>query len=88
MTREFDLEHGGEVYWVEVEFDTISVDDSFDGHLAGRVHTFEASHLEPDMETLAIISCTNGDGVDEDPCWTEGLQEAIEAHVAELDLED
>jgi hypothetical protein len=86
MTREFDLKHGGEVYWVEVEFDTISVDDSFDGHLYGRVHTFEASHREADMDSLEVVSCTDGEGAEVEP--DAGLLKAIAAHVAELDLED
>lgn len=88
MTAEFEVEHAGEAYWVEVEFDTVEVDDSFDGHLGGRVHTFKDSHREPDMDSLEVVSCTDGDGVEEDPVYTEGLMEAIEAKVRELDLED
>lgn len=87
MTREFDLEHEGEMYWVEVEFDTIRVDDSFDGHLYGRVHTFESSHREPDLDTLEVISCTDGAGEEVDPDVVPGLMKAIAGHVAELDLD-
>lgn len=85
MTREFDLEHEGEVYWVEVDFDTVEVDDSFDGHLAGRVHTFKDSHREADTDSLEVISCTDGTGEEVDP--DDALMRAIAAHVAELDLD-
>jgi hypothetical protein len=85
MTAEFDLEHGGEVYWVEVDFDTIRVDDSFDGHLAGRVHTFEASHREADIDSLEVVSCTDGEG--EEVHVDDELLAAIAQHVAEMDLD-
>jgi hypothetical protein len=86
MTREFELEHEGEAYWVEVEFRTIRVDDSFDGHLAGRVHTFEASHREADIDSLEVVSCTDGAG--EEVHVDDDLMAAIAGHVGEMDLGD
>jgi hypothetical protein len=84
MKAEFDIEHEGEVYWVEVEFETTRVDDSFDGHLAGRVHTFKGSHREPDMDTLEVVSCTDGLAYEVEP--DEGMLKAIAAKVSELDI--
>lgn len=85
---EFDLEHGGEVYWVEVEYSTIEVDDSFDGHLGGYVHTFEDSHREVDPDDWSIISCTDGEGNEVDVGLVPGLEDAIGETVRGLDVDD
>ncbi len=85
MKLEFEIEHEGETYWVEVEFETTLVDDSFDGHLAGRVHTFKGSHREPDMDSLEVVACADGDGDEVDP--PAGLLKAIARNVAEIDLD-
>lgn len=86
MTEEFEVEHKGEMYWVEVSFETHTIDDSFDGHLAGQVHTFEASHREVDIDTLEVESCTDGTGEEVDLEAAPGLRRAIEDKALELEV--
>jgi hypothetical protein len=88
MTREFEMKFEGVTYQVKVCFSRRWEDDSFDCHINGRPGTHECGHWEADIDTLQVVSCTDAEGQDEDPCWTEGLQEAIEEKVAELDCDD
>ena len=88
MRREFEVEHEGEVYWVEVEFSTHTVDDSFDGHLGGVVHTFEDSHREVDSESIEIVSCTDGEGEEVDFATSPGLDDLIVETTEHLDVDD
>jgi hypothetical protein len=76
--EQFDIEHKGECYFIEVAFETKTVDDSFDGHMAGYVYTYEASHQEIDLETYEITSCKDGDDNDVDPSTIDGLIPYIE----------
>jgi hypothetical protein len=88
MSREFEVEHHGETYWVEVEFDTIEVDDSFDGHRGGYVYTYESSHREVDPDTIEVVSCTDLDGNEVEPDIIPGLYDLIVETTSNLDVED
>ena len=86
MTAEFEVEHKGQVYWVEVEFDCHHIDDSFEGHMAGYQYTYHSSHREVDIDTLDITSCTGGDGDEVDTEEVPGLRRAIEDKALELEV--
>ena len=74
-----EIEIDGVLYMVEVEVDWERVDDSFDGHLGGRVHTFEAHHYEP--QDWEIIECVDEDAQGIDPHDVPGLVQAIAEQV-------
>lgn len=84
MTAEFELEHLGEMYWVEVSFSKAYVDDSFDCHINGRPGTHKCGHWEPDQDSLEVESCTDGEGVEVHV--DDDLMSAISERVGELDL--
>jgi hypothetical protein len=84
VTAEFELEHLGEMYWVEVSFSRAYVDDSFDCHINGRPGTHKCGHWEPDQDSLDVESCTDGEGVEVHV--DDDLMSAISERVAELDL--
>jgi hypothetical protein len=83
---EFDIQHGEKCYIVEVSFETKTVDDSFDGHMAGYVYTYESSHEEVDLETYEITSCKDGDDNEVNPCVIEGLTLYIEQMLEQYEL--
>jgi len=85
---EFDINHNGQSYIVIVEYDTHTIDDSFDGHLGGQLHTFKLSHDEVNFETVEVISCTNDEDVEIDPDDVPGLMDRIEYEVSEIDPND
>jgi hypothetical protein len=84
VTEEFEIEHKGETYWVEVSFDTTYVDDSFNCHIGGRDAVHKCGHREPDPDSLEVESCTDGEGVEVHV--DDDLMRAIARRVAELDL--
>lgn len=83
---EFDIEHNGNCYFIEVAFETKTVDDSFDGHMAGYVYTYEASHDEVDLENYEITSCRDGDDNEVDPDSISGLTLYIEHLLEKYEL--
>lgn len=77
---EIQFKHQGVNYVVVAEYDIEKIDDSFDGHRAGYVYTFEAHHWEIDPDTINVISCIGGpDDQDEDvdPESVDGLMDTI-----------
>ena len=77
---EIQFNHDGINYVVVATYDTMTVDDSFDGHLGGYVYTFESSHEAVDPDTVEVISCIGGsDDCDEDvdPDSVKGLMDCI-----------
>jgi hypothetical protein len=80
-----DIEHDGQRYSVMIDADWAMVDDSFDGHLGGYVHTFEAHHWE--VEDYRVIECLLiGEDDDEeiDADDVPGLSDAIDDTVKEM----
>ena len=77
---EIQFNYDGINYVVVATYDTMTVDDSFDGHLGGYVYTFESSHNEVDPDTVEVLSCIGGpDNQDEDidPDSIKGLMAYI-----------
>lgn len=70
---ELDFEYNGTQYLVIVEYDTKTVDDSFDGHLGGYVYEFQSSHKEVDLKSVNIDSCIGDDDEEIDPESVPGL---------------
>ena len=54
------------------------VDDSFDGHLYGRVHTFEEHHWEPENWEVIWIEDEEGNSVDETPAITKFIASEVD----------
>jgi hypothetical protein len=84
---EFEIEHDGKIYFVLVSYRRITIDDSFDGHLAGYVYTFSRSHKEPDPDDWEIVSCQNDDEQDVDADDVKGLTNAIWEKLFEQDCD-
>lgn len=84
---EFELEHEGKTYFVIVDYQKITVDDSFDGHLGGYVYTFESHHTEPDPDDWEIISCQDENEQDVDADSIKGLTNAIWEKLFEEDCD-
>jgi hypothetical protein len=85
-SAELDIEHDGQSFIVIVDFQTKIVDNSFDGHLGGVVHTFKQFDEEIDFDSVEIVSCTNDEEVEVDPEDVPGLMHRIEYELGELDL--
>jgi hypothetical protein len=68
-----EIVHDAAVYMLVVEVEWTHVDDSFDGHLGGRVHTFEAGHWEVDDFDIQSLTDADGEDVDE----TEAIADAV-----------
>jgi hypothetical protein len=82
---EFEITHNGITYIVGINYDTIKVDDSFDGHLGGYVHTFESSHTAIDEDSIEIVYCEAEEGeIDEEE--VDGLVEHIIETAKEIEL--
>ncbi len=82
---ELELTHDGQDYIVHLDIDWEYSDDSFDGHLGGRVHTFEAGHWQ--VEDYRIVDCLlvgEDDDEEVDPDIIHGLTKAIDRAVKEL----
>ena len=86
--REIIVRHKGVTYDVVLEIEVQWEDDSFDHDWGGRRQTEECGHRENEWDATTIVSCTYTDGVDEDPCFTEGLMKAIEEAARDIDLSD
>ncbi|CAB5238168.1 hypothetical protein UFOVP144_14 [uncultured Caudovirales phage] len=76
---ELDFEYKGTQYLVLVEYDVVTVDNSFDGHRDGYVYTFESSHKEVDLKTVSIDSCIGDDDEQVDPYSVPGLVSHIKS---------
>ena len=87
-SAEFDIEHAGEMYWVEVEYSRTWVDDSFNCHIGGRDGVHECGHWEVDPEDWAIRSCTDGEGDEVDVGLVPGLEDLIAETVCGLDVDE
>ena len=85
-SAELDIEHDGQSFIVIVDFQTKIIDNSFDGHLGGVVHTFKQFDEEIDFDSVEIVSCTNDEEVEVDPEDVPGLMHRIEYELGELDL--
>jgi len=85
-SAELDIEHDGQSFIVIVDFQTKIVNNSFDGHLGGVVHTFKQFDEEIDFDSVEIVSCTNDEEVEVDPEDVPGLMHRIEYELGELDL--
>jgi len=83
---EFEITHNGIIYIVGINYDTITVDDSFDGHLGGYVHTFESSHKAVDEDSIEIVYCYDENEQDIDPDDIDGLVEHIIETAKEIEL--
>jgi len=70
---ELDFEYKGTQYLVIVEYDTKTIDDSFDGHKDGFIYTFESSHKEVDLKTVDVKSCIGDDDQEVNPESVPGL---------------
>ena len=85
-----EFEHDGLFYQVHIAFEIATINDSFDGHLAGYVYTFESSHREIDLKSLEVIRCLQYAADDSeteiDPESVDGLMAAIEYHAEEINL--
>ena len=82
---ELNLSHEGQDYIVHLELEWVYEDDSFDGHLGGRVHTFKSGHWR--VDDYRVIDCLLiGDDDDEEvePDIIHGLSSAIDSAVKEL----
>lgn len=83
--HELEIEHDGNTYIVHIDADWEYIDDSFDGHLGGRVHTFEAGHWQ--VEDYRVEECylvTEDDDEEIDYEIVHGLEDAINSAVSEL----
>jgi len=83
--HDLKVEIGGVLYFVQVEVEWKKVDDSFDGHLYGRPHTFEAHHFEPAEYEVVSITDETGEEVDEDD--VPRLSKAIKSEVDDLEYD-
>lgn len=82
---ELELQHDGQTYVVHLDLDWVYEDDSFDGHLGGRVHTFERGHWSVGDYTIDECLLVGEDDDEEvDPDIIHGLSKAIDHAVSEL----
>ena len=81
---ELELEHKGLTYYVLFCYSRKKVDDSFDGHQGGVVHTFEDHHWEVDEFDIESVCDNEGDEID--PALIPGLENAIEQAIRETDV--
>lgn len=84
-SHDLEVEAGGRLYLVMVDISWVRVDDSFDGHLGGYVHTFAASHWEPGEYEVEAIIDEDGENVDLED--VPGLDRAIRDAVKEATRE-
>lgn len=85
---ELTVKHDGHTYVVNINASLRWEDDSFDHDWGGRRQTEECGHWELDWDDTEIIDCTNEEGVEEDPCYTEGLMDAIREEAESIDYGD
>ena len=72
-----ELEYDGKAYVADVEIEWVKIDDSFDGHLYGRSHTFEDHHFEAEsIEVMGVIDVDIDEYV-QDLDLIEGLESEI-----------
>ena len=81
---EFEIEHKGLTYYVNFCYTRKRVDDSFDGHQGGVVHTFEDHHWEVDDFDIESVCDDDGDEIDYE--LIPGLDRAIEQAIRETEV--
>ena len=52
--EEFEMDYKGVTYTIGVSFDTIDIDDSFNGDRYGDFYVFKSSHKEIDKNTIEV----------------------------------
>lgn len=86
---ELDLTHAEQDYILHLDLDWVYDDESFDGHLGGRVHTFKRGHwIVGDYRVVMCLLIGEDDSDQVEPDDINGLSDAICDKVNALSKED